>query len=63
MPIIYTGFLAEPGKPGDLNFICPGPEIAWNLIQNVRKPGQNKKLSENLDETWNFKICKSSILY
>ncbi len=29
-----TGFRTEPGnlkKPGDLNFICPGPEIAWNL--------------------------------
>ncbi len=38
-------FPVEPGKPGDLNFICPGPEIAWNLIQKVRKPGQNKKFS------------------
>ncbi len=25
------------------NLICPGPEIAWNLSQKVRKPGQNKK--------------------
>ncbi len=24
----FTGFPAVPGKPGDLNFICPGPEIA-----------------------------------
>ncbi len=30
-------------KPGDLTFICPGPEIAWNLIQKVTNPGQNKK--------------------
>ncbi len=35
----------EPGKPGDLNLICPGPEIAFNLSQNVRKPRQNKKFS------------------
>ncbi len=27
------------------NFICPGPEIAWNLSQKVRKSGQNKKFS------------------
>ncbi len=40
-----TGFPAEYGKPGDLNFICPGTEIAWNLSQNVRKPGQNSKFS------------------
>ncbi len=33
----------KPGKPGDLNIICPGLEIAWNLSQKVRKPGQNKK--------------------
>ncbi len=30
-------FPAEPGWPGDLNFICPGPEIAWNLSHKVRK--------------------------
>ncbi len=36
----YPGF---PAEPGDLNFICPSPEIAWNLIQKVSKPGQNKK--------------------
>ncbi len=33
----------KPGKHGDLNFICPGSEIAWNLSKKVRKPGQNKK--------------------
>ncbi len=32
-------------KLGDLNIICPGLEIAWNLCQKVRKPGQNKKFS------------------
>ncbi len=32
-------------KARDLNFICPGPEIAWNLPPKVRKPGQNKKWS------------------
>ncbi len=47
-----TGFPAEPGKPGDLNFICPGPEIAWNLSQNVRKPGQNKTISKK--HGWNL---------
>ncbi len=31
----------KPGKPGDLTFICLDPEIAWNLIQKVTKPGQN----------------------
>ncbi len=35
----------KPGKPGDMNFICPGPEMAWNLSQKVRKPRQNKKFS------------------
>ncbi len=35
----------KPGKPGDLNIICPGPEMAWNLSQKVRKHGQNKKFS------------------
>ncbi len=39
------GFPAEPGKPGDLNFICPGLEVAWNLSQKVKRPGQNKKLN------------------
>ncbi len=48
----------KPVKPGDLNFICPGPEIAWNLFQKVRKPGQNK----TLDKTWNVKIYNISIL-
>ncbi len=38
-----SGFPGEPGKPGDWNFISPGPEMAWNLSQNMRKPGQNKK--------------------
>ncbi len=33
--ILYTGFPAEPGSL----------EIAWNLSQKVRKPGQNKKFS------------------
>ncbi len=37
-----SGFPAESGKPGDLHFVCPGPKIAWNLSQNIRKPGQNK---------------------
>ncbi len=35
----------KPGKPGDLNIICPGLEIAWNLFQKVRKLGHNKKFS------------------
>ncbi len=39
--ILSTGFLAEPGTPGDLNFICPGSEITWNFIQKVKKPEQN----------------------
>ncbi len=26
-----TEFPVEPGKLGDLNFICPNPEIPWNL--------------------------------
>ncbi len=43
--VLISGFPVEPGKPGDLNFICPGPEIAWNLSQKVRKPGQNKKFN------------------
>ncbi len=25
----------KPGKPGDLNLICPGLEIAWNLSPKV----------------------------
>ncbi len=32
-------------KPGDLNFICPGPEIAWNLIQKWENLDKNKKFS------------------
>ncbi len=43
--MITLGFPAEPGKPGDLNFFYPGPEIAWNLSEKVRKPGQNMKFS------------------
>ncbi len=35
----------KPEKPGDLNIIYPGLEIAWNLSQKVRKPRQNKKFS------------------
>ncbi len=42
---VTAGFPAEPGRPGDLNIICPVLEIAWNLSPKVRKPGQNKKLS------------------
>ncbi len=48
---------------GDLNFICPGPVIAWHLCQNVRKPGQKRKIVENRDKTWNVKIYNISILY
>ncbi len=33
----------KPRKPGDLNLIYPGPDIAWNLPHKVRKPGQSKK--------------------
>ncbi len=54
----------KPGKPGHMNFICPGPERAWNLPKTVRKPGQNKKLSR---KTWTkpglLKIHNISILY
>ncbi len=33
---------SKPGKPGDLNFICPGPEIVWNMIKKKkRKPEKN----------------------
>ncbi len=39
-----AGFPVEPRKHGDLNFICPGPEIACNLPPNVRKPGQEKEI-------------------
>ncbi len=55
----------KPGKPGDLNFICPGPEIVWNLSQKVRKPGQSKKFRRKkpLDKTWNVKIYNISMLY
>ncbi len=54
----------KPAKSGDLNIICPGLEIAWNLSPKVRKPEQNKKtLAENLDKTWNVKIYNISILY
>ncbi len=35
----------KPGKPGDLNFIYPDPEMDWNLSQKVRKLGQNKAFS------------------
>ncbi len=35
----------KSGKPGDLNIICPGLEIAWNLSPKVRKPWQNKKFN------------------
>ncbi len=33
----------KPGKPRDLNYICPGPEIDWIriVLPKVRKPGQN----------------------
>ncbi len=36
---------SQTWKPGDLNYICPGPETAWNVPQKVRKPGQNRKFS------------------
>ncbi len=32
-------------KPGDLNSICPGLEIVWNLPKKYEQPGQNKKFS------------------
>ncbi len=40
-----SGYPVEPGKPGDLNCISPGPEMAWKLPQKVRKPGQHKRFS------------------
>ncbi len=43
---LYTGFPVKPLKPGDLNFICPGPEIAWNLSKTVRNSEQNNKFSK-----------------
>ncbi len=45
---LYTGFPAEPGKPGHLNFFCPGREIAWNLSQN----GQTWAKHEMDPKTW-----------
>ncbi len=36
----------KPGKPGDLNLICLGPDMAWNLSPKVGKPGQSKKFSK-----------------
>ncbi len=42
----HTGFPEEAGKPGDLHFVCLGPEIAWNLSLNMRKPGQNMTFSK-----------------
>ncbi len=48
--VLYvTGF---PGKPGDMNFICPGPEITWNLPKQVGKPGPKRKLSRKHGQTW-----------
>ncbi len=47
VPYQYSGFPGtwRSGKPGDLNCICPGPEIAGNLPPKVEKPGQKKKFS------------------
>ncbi len=53
----------KPGKPGDFNFIRPGPEIAWNLSQKVRNLDKTRNLAENLDKTWNVNRYKISILY
>ncbi len=54
----------KPGKPGVLNFSCSGPEIAWNVPQNMQKRAQNCFfLAENMDKTWNVKIYNISILY
>ncbi len=60
---IYFRVLSTTWKPGDMNFICTSPEIALNLFQKVRKPGQNKKFCRNMDKTWNVKIYNISILY
>ncbi len=50
----------KPGKSGDMNFICPGPEIAWNLPKTVIKQEIEQK-------TWIkpglLKINNISILY
>ncbi len=50
-------------KPGDLNFVCPAPEIAWNLSQNMRKPGENKKLSRKTIKPGMLLKIYISILY
>ncbi len=42
--LLTTGFPAEPGNPGDLNFIYPSPEIAWNFSQKMKKRGQNTNI-------------------
>ncbi len=34
--VMMTIFTGLPGKPGDFNFIYPGPEIAWNLPPKVQ---------------------------
>ncbi len=62
---VFAGLPAEPGNlenlARDLNFICPGPKIAWNSPK-VRKPRQNEKFIRK-HEVWceqDFKIDKDS---
>ncbi len=57
----FTVQLVETGRPGDLNSVCPAPEIAWNLPQKVEKPGQKRNLAENMDKVWNVKIYNISL--
>ncbi len=47
--MLVSGFPAELGKPGDLNFICPGPETVWNLSQKVEKNWTKQEISQT---TW-----------
>ncbi len=42
--------ILKPGKLGDLNFICPGPEIGWNVSQKVRKHGHETQLMITLQD-------------
>ncbi len=52
-PKYYTnqGSQRMPRKHGDFNFICPGPEIAWNFpLKSMKNIDKTRNLAEKT--TW-----------
>ncbi len=50
IPYLSQGSQQNLEKPGELNFICSGPKIAWNLPPKMQNLDKTRNLAEIMDK-------------